>query len=141
MVTFKQNHWYRDSAKFLTTTQIHATEHSQVHECTGYLICVKPNIHVLVLYFQVFSQFLSVVPLAALVSEAITKIRDVTPQLSAIHFTTASIEQAAAAVFIFTSPEMVLSAAGGDFISEIKHLAGDFTDEFHIIQKWSVHGL
>ena len=78
-------------------------------------------------------------PLVAMVSEALTKMRKILPNVSAVHLTSATVEEAKHAAMIFTSPEAILQGAGRVLL-ETKSVADNikaiFVDEFHIIAYW-----
>ena len=87
------------------------------------------------------SQFIIVMPLTALITDADAKVHDVVPQVSAIHLTAATVQEALSAALIFTTPETILSQAGRGFLqtsSIDENLTAVFVDEFHIVRTWYV---
>lgn len=89
--------------------------------------------------FQVYSQFLIIMPLVAMISDAILKVRKAIPQVSAIHLRQCSLQEAKSAVFIFTNPESIINGCGRLLLqtaSVAKNIRAVFVDEFHIIESW-----
>lgn len=75
-------------------------------------------------------------PLMAMVTDALTTIKRIIPQISAIHFTPATLREAKSACFLFASPEVILSGAGRHFLQTVANIRAVFIDEFHIINAW-----
>ena len=91
------------------------------------------------LHFQVFSQFLIVMPLTALITDAINKVKNTLGEISAVHLTASTLVEALSAVLIFTSPEVILGKCGRMLLqtaSVVNNLKAIFIDEFHIISAW-----
>ena len=80
-------------------------------------------------------------PLTPLLTDAVAKVHDVIPQVSAIHFTAATVKEALYAGLIFPTPETILSQAGWVFLqtpSVVENITAMFVDEFHIVKAWCV---
>jgi hypothetical protein len=75
-------------------------------------------------------------PLVALIKDAILKIKEVIPQISAIHLTTSTLTEALSAVIIFSSPENILSTSCGRRVIQKLAIKVVFIDEFHMVEAW-----
>lgn len=82
------------------------------------------------------AQFLIIVPLVALISDAMNKVRGLLPYVSATHLTAATLQLAKSAVFIFTSPESIIDGTGRRLLQRGLNIRAVFIDEFHIIERW-----
>lgn len=78
-------------------------------------------------------------PLVAMISDAINKVRGLIPQVSAVHLCAATLDQARVSVFIFTSPESILDGSGRTLLQDntvATSIRAIFVDEFHIVHTW-----
>ena len=76
-------------------------------------------------------------PLVAMIADAMANVGKVTPQVSTVFLTAATIAEAEAATFIFCNPEVVLSDIGRKFLQSAgKYIQAVFIDEFHIVATW-----
>lgn len=78
-------------------------------------------------------------PLVAMITDAMIKVKALTPQISTVHLSHSTIEEAKCAVFIFTSPESILNGCGRLLLqtaSVASRIKAVFVDEFHIVSSW-----
>lgn len=75
-------------------------------------------------------------PLVALIKDAIIKIKVLIPNISAIHLTAATKNQAKHSVFVFTSPETIVDGDARKFVQANVNIKAIFIDEFHIVHQW-----
>lgn len=76
-------------------------------------------------------------PLVALITNAVMTVKESMDQVSAVHLTAATIEEAKSSVFIFCGPEIILGDVGRSLLLDIGHrIQAVFVDEFHIIAAW-----
>lgn len=95
------------------------------------------SINIIFNYLQGFSQFLIIMPLVALIIDAVQAVGRQIPQVSAVHLTPATINEARSAVLIFASPETILDDVGRSLCRSIaSHIKAIFIDEFHIVAAW-----
>lgn len=81
-------------------------------------------------------------PLIALITDSMAKLHEVIPNVSAVHLTASTLQEAMCAVYIFTSPEVLLDRATGYVLLQTKSVAENirviFLDEFHVVSSWLV---
>ena len=78
-------------------------------------------------------------PLVALISDALLKVKELLPQVPAVHLIKSTIQEAKAAALIFTSPESIIDGCGRTLLQipeVVDNLKAVFIDEFHIISAW-----
>lgn len=82
------------------------------------------------------AQFLIIMPLMALIDDAIRKCKEMMPQVSTVHLCAATVSDASSAVMIFTSPESIVDGTGRRLLQKQLNISAVFVDEFHIVERW-----
>lgn len=75
-------------------------------------------------------------PLVAMITDGLVNLKRLMPQVSAVHFTAATMKEAKVATMVFASPETLLSQCGRKFLQEAAYIKAVFVDEFHIVSAW-----